>query len=364
MNLQEDILARFTGAGPGHPVFMPDLTLWYPWHKTRGTLPEGCRNCTMAQFAQALGAAVWVVERPWRTEMAGLDIVVEENENERIVRYQTPGRTLTERWTVGPDGDWWQMEYPVKDLDDLPAARALVEARTYKLDVSGPAAVASEIGDTGILALEIPMHPYSDMLHTLLGWGEGLMLLWGEGREPLLQMLAVLEDKWQKVIREVAALPGSVVLAPDNLDGQYLSPADFHTHFAGSYHRTADELHSNGKYLVVHAGGPVKRLLPLMADAGVDAIEGIAGPPHGDATIKEAREAAGPELTLWGGIPQDYLVKAHSEELFEMAVREAARQATGDSRVILGIADRVPVDADFSRLKATARFIADTVQGK
>jgi len=362
MNLKENVLARFTGGGSGHPVFMPDLTLWYPWHKSRGTLPEDCRNHTLVQVAQALGAPVWAVERPWRMETVGIDIAVEEKENERIVRYEAPDRTLTERWTLGPDGDWWQLEYPVKEVDDLPAARAVVEARTYEMDASGTAALSDEIGDAGILALEIPMHPYSDMLHTLLGWGEGLLLLTGEGREHLLRMLAILEDKRQEVVSNVAAFPGTVVLAPDNLDGRYLSPGDFRSHFDDSYRRTADVLHDNGKHLVVHVGGPFKHLLPLMAAAGVDGVEGISGPPQGDATIKEAREAAGADLTLWGGIPQDFLVDTYSEEHFERAVREAARQAAGDRRVILGIADRVPVDADFHRIKAAARIIADAVQ--
>ena len=359
MNLKEDILNRFTGTGPSHPIFMPDLTLWYPWHRTKGTLPEGWQDYTMTRAAQALGAAVWAVERPWRLEMVGLDVVIEEKDDERIVRYEAQGRTLTERWSVGPDGDWWQVEWPVKGLEDLPAACAVVEARTYILDASRLASMAAEVGDSGILALEIPMHPYSDMLHTFLGWGEGLMLLLGEEHKTLLQMLAILEDKRQALVDDVAALPGSVVLAPDNLDGQYISPTNFHTHFAASYRRTADVLHSGDKYLVVHIGGPGKRLLPLLADAGVDGVEGIAGAPQSDASIREAREAAGPNLTLWGGIPQDFLLKTYSEEQIETAVLEAARQAMEDSRVILGIADRVSVNAEFARLKATALLITD-----
>ena len=55
MNLKEYILNRFTGTGPGHPIFMPDLTLWYPWHRTQGTLPEGWQDYTMIRVAQALG---------------------------------------------------------------------------------------------------------------------------------------------------------------------------------------------------------------------------------------------------------------------------------------------------------------------
>ena len=196
------------------------------------------------------------------------------------------------------------------------------------------------------------------MLHTLLGWGEGLMLLYEE-HKIILQMLAILEDKRRALVDDVAALPGSIVLAPDNSDGQYISPENFHNHFAASYRQTADILHSGGKYLVIHIGGPGKRLLPLLADAGVDGVEGIAGAPQSDASIKEAREAAGPKLTLWGGIPQDFLLKTYSQEQFETAVLEAARQAMEDNRAILGVADRVPVNAEFARLKATTALITE-----
>ena len=66
-----------------------------------------------------------------------------------------------------------------------------------------------------------------------------------------------------------------------------------------------------------------------------------------------------PDLTLWGGIPQDFLVKTYSEKQFETAVLEAARQAMEDNRVILGVADRVPVNSEFVRLKDTAPLIND-----
>jgi hypothetical protein len=102
----------------------------------------------------------------------------------------------------------------------------------------------------------------------------------------------------------------------------------------------------------VHVGGPIRRILPLLAEASVDGVEGIAGPPQSDATLAEARQLAGPGITLWGGLPQDLLQDIHSQDAFEAAVAEALRQTTGDSRMILGVADRVPVDAEFARLQA------------
>ena len=91
---------------------------------------------------------------------------------------------------------------------------------------------------------------------------------------------------------------------------------------AASYHATAEAAHAAGKSLVVHTGGPRLRLLPLLAETGVDVVEGIAPPPQGDATLVEAR-AATPDLMLWGGIPQDYLMDARTEDEFVAAVADA-----------------------------------------
>jgi hypothetical protein len=152
-------------------------------------------------------------------------------------------------------------------------------------------------------------------------------------------------------------LPGAVVFSPDNLDGQFVSPRTFDRHLADSYRRTAEVLHAAGKQLMVHVGGPIRYLLASLAAAGVDGIEGIAGPPQSNATLAEAREVGGPGLTLWGGIPQDFLLNTYDPTAFEASVRQAAHEAQGDGRMILGVADRVPVNAELDRLKSIASLV-------
>jgi hypothetical protein len=191
----------------------------------------------------------------------------------------------------------------------------------------------------------------------MLGWGEGLMLFAGEQAALLQDMLAILQSQADEAAHRLAALPGDVLLAPDNLDGQYISPRGFRAYLADSYRTTAARAHAAGKPLLVHAGGPVRRLLPLLAECGVNAVEGVAPPPQGDASLAEARAASGPDLTLWGGIPQDLLTPIHSDVSFEAAVRRAAQEASEDPRAVLGIADRISVDSDFARLQAIGEIL-------
>jgi len=356
MTRKAEILARFSGEADGLPMYLPDLTLWYDWHRTRDTLPDGWQDYSLAQVARAMGAPVWWVARPWRVETpSSVEILRTEEDGKRIVRSQTSSGSLVASWTLmGTDGDWWQTEYPVKTKEDLVAALELVNARTYVLDTSKLARMEAMVGDNGVLAIEIPRRPYSDVLHELLGWSEGLLLL----NEPAVeQIISILESKLQRLVQEVAELAGPVVLAPDNLDGQFIPPGAFKAHMADSYRVTTETLHQHDKYLVVHVGGPIRHLLAPLAEAGVDGIEGVCGPPQGDVTFAEAREIAGPALTLWGGIPQDFVHDTHDREEFETAVASAAQEAAGDGRIILGVADRVPVDADLGRLEAIPGLI-------
>jgi hypothetical protein len=355
MTLKEEILARFSGESDGHPLYLPDLTLWYDWHRSRGTLPSEWKDHSLPEVARSMGTPVWWVVRPWRIETPGVEVVTTEEDGERTIRYQSSAGTLEARWILmGANAEWWQTEYPVKTTEDLEAALEIVNARTYVLDAGDLARREALVGDDGVLAIEIPRRPYSDVLHEILGWSEGLLLL---GEPAVEKIITILEGKLQRLVQEIAELPGQVVLAPDNLDGQFIPPPAFKSHLADSYRATAQALDEGGKHLVVHVGGPVRHLLAPLVEAGVDGIEGIAGPPQGDATLAEAREVAGPALTLWGGIPQDLLHDAHTLEEFEAGVRGAAQEASGDGSIMLGVADRVPIDAELSRLEAIPALI-------
>jgi len=109
----------------------------------------------------------------------------------------------------------------------------------------------------------------------------------------------------------------------------------------------------------VHLGGNARSLLASLATCGVDCLDGISGPPQGDASIPEARALVGPVTMLWGGLAQDYLLPSCTDEVFRSAVSTALAEVQADCRAILGVADRVPPDAVFTRIE----YLAGLVQG-
>jgi hypothetical protein len=349
MTLKADLLSRFLEGQAAPPLFVPDLTLWYEWHQSRGTLPEAWQGLSLPEIARRLDVPIWLPVQLWRIETAGVETQTVEEADERTVTHETPAGTLTARWTLGPDGDWWQTEYPVRSEGDLEAAVELIESRSYVLDTTRLSDLRAEVGQGGVVALALPKRPYSEILHDFLGWSDGLLLL---GEPEVQKMLTLLEAKLQRLVEQVAELPGEIVLSPDNLDGQFISPGAFERYLTGSYRRTAKLLHERGKQMVIHVGGPIRRLLELLAETETDGIQGICGPPQSDASLAEARRVLGSGMTLWGGIPQDVLLDTHPWEAFETAVGQAVEQSREKERMILGVADRVPVQAELDRLKA------------
>ncbi len=355
MSTRNQILYCFGAEAPSvapSPLLLLDLTLWHKWHLERGTLPSGW-GTSLVDAARALGTPVWAPFKPWRTEYDGIDVTTNQTEGQRDIVYRVAGREMLARWTLGPDGDWWQTEYPVRTPEDLQSMVEVAAARRYVVDAAGLDEWRKAVGDDGVVPLELPMRPYSDLLHTMVGWGQGLTLTLGEGKALVTRIVACLEETLARLVDQLVALEPDLLLAPDNLDGQYISPRAFKEYLAPGYAATAESARRCARPLVVHVGGPARRLVPLLAQAGVDAIEGIAGPPQGDATLAEAREAGGPEVTLWGGIPQDFLIAEHDDEEFEAAVGEALAQARADDtgRTVLGVADRVPVGAELGRIR-------------
>jgi hypothetical protein len=358
MNFKEILLAQFHGQAPSRPLFMPDLCLWFEWHSKRGTLPEAFRESSLVDITSALNCPAWIVHTPWQLEHDGIDVTTQESETQSVIKYHTKSRTLSEIWSLGPDGDWWQTEYPVKDEDDLDAAGEIVKAMQYRLKSSRLPEADSNRGMIDVI--QLPKTPYSDMLHTMLGWSDGLMLMMAE-EDRLTEWLDVMEEKRDELIRNLAAgFSHSIFLAPDNLDGQFISPAAFEKHLELSYQKTCEALHRRDNYLWVHIGGISKHLLPLLAGSGIDGLSGISGPPQSDAAFSAARESTGPNVTLWGGIPQDYVMPMVDPSLLIESVEAAKAFAEIDNRTIIGIADHVPVDAEFSRLKE----ISNRINGK
>ena len=348
------LIERVQSFNPGKAPMLLDLSLWYAWHSKQDSLPSQWSGLDQLQIAKRLGAPGWQQIKPWSASYTGVTVETQVADGEKTVRYVVGEGTLSTTWTRGPDGDWWQMDHLISTPADFKTALALADALTYKVDAGkhNPSAHAS----SSILAIELPRRPLSALLHDFLGWGEGLLMLRDYEAE-VESLLELLDDKLQGLVEDLCRLPGATMISPDNLDGQYISPDLFEQYLAHSYRKTRKLLKQAGKELVVHVGGPMRHIVSLLEEAGVDVIEGVSGPPQSDLPLDQARQLAGPQLTLWGGIPQDWLLEATAIKAFEHGVERVLETVLRDGNAILGVADRVPVAAEMDRLQRLQTMI-------
>ena len=354
------------------PAFLPDLTVWFARNTERGTLPEEVAGLDLPGICSALGAPLWQPVRGWKRTTGSVSVEETIEGDGRVVRYRLrDGPELVARWERGPDGDLWQTEYPVKTEADLRLAEELSQQETIEVDraaIAAAADVAAADAAGRVFAIELPMRPFSRLMLEMLGFGDGFFILMDAG-ERIRQIVARAEESTLAGITRIAeavatarsahtsgadgyASAFSPGYSPDNLDASFLTPDYFRDYLLGGYASSAPPLREAGMRLTVHAGGPVGPLLGLVAEAGIECVAGICGPPQGDATLLEARAEVGERVILWGGIPQDALLESTSERDFRAALEQAGADA--DERTIVGIADHVPEDALWSRIRECA----------
>jgi len=145
MTPREEILRAFQGEDTASMPYLADLTLWYHWHASRSTLPPDWQVESLTQVSQRMGSPVWAPLQVWTVELSGIGVETVETSDERTITYETAQRRLMARWVRGPDGDWWQSEYPIKDEDDLDAGLTIAESTTYTLETSTLARMQADV---------------------------------------------------------------------------------------------------------------------------------------------------------------------------------------------------------------------------
>ena len=346
---RDRILKVFKGDKAQEAIFLPNLSLWYDWHSSKETLPARWREFGIIDICNDIEVPVWITGKPWNLEWS-IPVVENQSETGKSVEYQIGGRVLTAAWIVGPDGDWWQSEYPVKTEEDLNALGDAFRGMSYSVGADFGPRTREEIDGRGVVALELPMHPYSFLLQHFLGWTEGVMLAMMHP-ETVSGLCTQVEAKFRSLVSQISSFDVDLLYCPDNLDASFISPLVFESDMAASYQETSRIAHKSDKSVVVHAGGMIAPLIAPLAESGIDVIEGISGPPQSDATISQALDQSGNSVTLWGGIPQDALLPTSDRAEFESIVQTAATEAAQSGRAVVGVADRVPIGADIDRLE-------------
>ncbi len=180
---------------------------------------------------------------------------------------------------------------------------------------------------------------------------EEFFYLYADDRAALTQLALRLEPFYEETLEVALRSQADVVFWGANYDQSLTPPTFFETEISPWLQRASDRAHAAGKFLLTHTDGENQKLLPLYPSCKFDVAESVCPQPMTRCTLREVREGMGSDITVWGGIPSVALLQEQmNDEAFEFYLDELFAEIGTGERLILGVSDNVPPDADLDRV--------------
>ncbi len=354
MTGKERLLAAFRGEQPDMVPFAPNIYQWFYYHLINRRLPAKVAGAEHPfDVLRHLGAEIlarwdtqwatrtvyndgqyseeYVGQTDWDKPMVTAFNIYPPHKTERRRRFVTPYGPLTQVWTFTPEaGADFESKYWWTDWKEYEAVRFMVEARDYVFDAEEFHHWVERAGDDGLVMASLTESPLK-MLHWLAGPQNATLFMMDHPAE--LQALAKIhEEKVLAMLEKIVDNPDAqVFISTDNMDAMFYPPYFYKSYCHDFFAKAAEIIHSRGKYLVVHACGRNKVLLPLVGRSKIDALEGVTPPPMGDVRLPDVRGLVGYDnFTVNGGMDAP---RQEIEEEAETRLHDYTRQlfeAMGD----------------------------------
>ncbi len=390
MTHRERMLAAIRGEPTDRIPWAPRMDLWCIAQRARGTLPDQFEGLDTAGLADALDLGCHAVradftpardpwdfalrglgienhpDSPYRIELRGLPMEFSHKGDTYRTRIQTSAGEVscslahtTEMRREGISIPWVE-EFAIRSVGDCDA---VAEAFEHLVVVPTPDAYAAfrrRIGERGIAVTNglLGASPMHGILHDLLPQ-EQFFYLYADEREAITRLAARMEPFWDRVLAAALGCEAEVVYWGANYDQNLTWPPFFTAEVAPWLKRSAERAHAAGKFLLTHTDGENQKLLPLYPACGFDVAESVCTQPMTRSTLREVRQGMGPRTTVWGGIPSVALIQDQMDDrAFEKYLDGLFAELGAGERLILGVSDNVPPDADLKRLDRITERVA------
>ena len=362
MTFRERLLAVFNGEKPDVMPWFADLSYWRSAHQAIGDLPEEyATDEGYLKLHQEYGVGFYLAyAAPYgirRDESASIQIEQRRDGHRVLTTYRTPSGEMTGEQVYLPGSQthaWTQ--YPVSRPEHLDIVRDL-----YDSEDAFPAYEAwlhwdGITGGQGVQMACIPRGGISSLLNEWCGVA-ALTYLIADAREAVDRAVAAILQRNARIISVIADSPAPLVEFCDNLSGEVVTHwfRDYQFDFYVEMNR---KLHAAGKKTLTHVDGTLRGILPLVAEAGVDAAEAVTPMPCGDVAVADLRELAGPDLILFGGMPGAIYSPPFTSDEVRRQVEAVVEHHWEYGRFVLGSADQVPPDADMDLVRLTGELVA------
>ncbi len=347
------------GSDNDHPPYFPDLSYWFDVRTRSGTLPGDLADVpSLLELHRRLDVGLPVhlyADTLYETIYDATEVTIESGELTQTHLIRTPVGTLTgRRERPHRFESWFWREHLVKTHDDLKVLEDMLTCRTLRPTPQKVRAVLDELGEFGFIDLVLPRSPMPKLLIDWAGIETGLLMMHDDPDRcrAFFDLVAATDDE---PFRIIARLPGAVCIFGDNVDEVIVSPPMFRRWSLPYYRRRCEQLHAAGKLVACHMDGRLRGLLPMVADTGLDILDGLTPAPMNDWQLEDALRAMGPAQRLWCGVPCSLFCDGTGVEAIQAFGRRIL--STFGDRVVLNVGDQAPPNADIDKVAALGQIV-------
>ena len=367
----------------------PRMDLWYIALRARDQVPDRFEGMNTAQIADELGVACHAVrgdytirrepedlalralgidnppDHPFRVELGSLPCQFEHEDGEYRTLIQTTAGEVsmcfrsTKKMAVDGISLPFVEKYPICGPEDFEAVarvfedlRVIPTPRAYENfhDRIGHRGLAVACGPLGAAPIHLLLHDVMAM--------ENFFVLYADDRPALEALAQRMEPFYEAMLDAVLACAAEVIFWGANYDQDTTWAPFFEEQIVPWLQRVRARAHAAGKLLLTHTDGENRGLLHLYPACGFDVGESVCTSPMTSCTLAQTRAGFGPKTAVWGGIPCVLLLEdVMDERSFEKHMDELFAELGSARRLILGVSDNVPPDADLSRLERIKQWI-------
>jgi uroporphyrinogen-III decarboxylase len=370
MTSKERLLAAIRFEGPDRVPVSPRFWRYLLKHEGTQKQPAHLKYAEIYGMDLLFGAAagpVQFIPQPGADySRLGPDIRVDEQRETRgdytISRrtFETPAGTLTEEKHMPKPGNEFGIapnahieEHIVKGPDDLAALELLIQAWAAAHEVPDYRKLSAEIGDRGLLSA----HTYSALSHNAGDAYplEELMIACYENPQFVDQLMDLFHNLLMDIMRRALENGAEVVFCSTFFESMSSgwSPKLYRRFFLPRIKDHVDLAHEYGVPYHLYDDGKVAQTLPMLREVGIDLLSTVCPPPSGDVTPAKARELAGRDVCLNGGIDTVNTIWRGTPETIDAAVKEAIEQAAlPEGGYIVGTSDSITEEAPVENFRA------------
>lgn len=363
--------------------YVPRIDLWYNANLRAGTLPKEHQGRTLDEICRAEGwAAHHLVptfirdgrqqvhralglydlrEQPFKVNFAkDVEIEVIEDGDFTTVKYHTPKGTVSTRTMYSEEmrasgaSITWVAEHVLKTAEDYDVAAYIFETLTLTPNYEEFGRwLNDEVGVHGIGAAfaSLASSPVHHIQKEFLD-ATDFYYHYHDNAAQMRRLAEAVGNYYDQAMKLIAESPAEAVLWGANFDDMITYATYFEKEISPWIRKAGHMLRDHGKITICHCDGENFGLMDVLPEAGFDVAEAVCPWPMTKVKIEEYYRRWHDRLTIFGGIPSNILLDdCAGDQEFEDYLDNMLKTLTPGDRLIVGIADTTPPQANWDRLR-------------